>query len=78
MSQQPELMDWLTRIEAEYREMPGLQLTERQMQRLWSLDGHTCADILAMLLSRGVLRETPAHTYALAARPQRETVRLAR
>lgn len=37
MPVQTELVDWLIRVEAEYREMPGLQLTERQMQRLWEL-----------------------------------------
>jgi hypothetical protein len=67
MPLQTELVDWLTCIEAEYREMPGLQLTERQMQRLWGLDGGTCAAIVRMLVIRGVLWETPAHRYALAA-----------
>jgi hypothetical protein len=60
-----ELMEWLTRIEAEYREMPGLRLTERQMQRLWNLDARTCADLVAALVARGVLRETPARGFGL-------------
>jgi hypothetical protein len=60
-----ELMEWLTRIEAEYREMPGMRLTERQMQRLWNLDGPTCADLLAVLIARGVLRETAARGFGL-------------
>lgn len=64
---QTELVDWLMRVEAEYREMPGLQLTERQMQRLWGLDGGTCAAIIRMLVTRGVLCETPTHSYALVA-----------
>ena len=67
MPLQTELVDWLMRVEAEYREMPGLQLTERQMQRLWGLDGGTCAAIVRMLVTRGVLWETPTHRYALAA-----------
>jgi hypothetical protein len=54
------------RVETEYREMP-LRLTERQMQRLWGLDGGTCAAVVRMLVTRGVLWETPAHSYALAA-----------
>ena len=66
MPLQAELVDWLMRVEAEYREMPGLQLTERQMQRLWGLDGGTCATIVRTLVTRGVLWETPAHSYALA------------
>ena len=67
MSLQIELMTLLTRVEAEYREMPGLQLTERQMQRLWGLDGWTCTAIVQTLVARGVLRETPTHRYALLA-----------
>ena len=67
MPLQTELVDWLMRVEAEYREMPGLQLTERQMQRLWGLDGGTCGAIVRMLVTRGVLWETPTHSYALAA-----------
>jgi hypothetical protein len=67
MPLQTELVDWLMHVEAEYREMPGLQLTERQMQRLWGLDGGTCAAIVRMLVTRGVLWETPTHSYALAA-----------
>ena len=62
-----ELVDWTMRVETEYREMPGLQLTERQMQRLWGLDGGTCAAIVGMLVTRGVLWETPTHSYVLAA-----------
>ena len=50
-------------VEAEYREMPGLQLTERQMQRLWGLDGQTCAEIVAALVALGAIRETPEHAY---------------
>ena len=67
MPLQTELVDWLICVEAEYREMPGLRLTERQMQRLWGLDRGTCAAVIRMLVTRGVLWETPAHRYALAA-----------
>ena len=62
----PVFTDWLIRIEAEFREMPGLQLTERQMQRLWTLDSGTCAVLLEILVTRGVLRETPGHAFMLA------------
>jgi hypothetical protein len=70
MPVQIELVTLLTRVEAEYREMPGLQLTERQMQRLWGLDGGTCAAIVQALVAQGVLRETPTHRYALLANSQ--------
>jgi hypothetical protein len=67
MDDQPVLSEWLTRIEAEFREMPGLQLTEPQMRRFWGLDAATCAVIIAALVGSGILCETPKHTYALSA-----------
>ena len=65
MHLQGEFMMWLMRVEAEYREMPGMQLTEPQMQRLWGLDGPTCSAVVQTLVTKGVLRETPAHRYVL-------------
>ena len=62
---QAEFTDWLVRVEAEYREMPGLQLTEPQMRRLWGFDGPTCAAIVQRLVSSGVLRKTPTQRYVL-------------
>src|SRR4029079_17659823 len=32
------IADWLTLVQAEYREIPGLRLTKPQVQRLWNLD----------------------------------------
>lgn len=66
MAGKGELMDWMARIEAEYREMPGLRLTEQQMRRLLGLDSSACAYAVETLVKRGVLRETPGHFYALA------------
>jgi len=40
MSEPPDIPEWLTRIEAEYREMPGLQLTEPQMRLATSRSLH--------------------------------------
>jgi hypothetical protein len=47
--------DLLRRIEGEYLEMPGLQLTPEQAQRLWALDRETCATILEILVERQFL-----------------------
>ena len=49
---------WLNRIRAEYREMPGLSLTQAQMQRLWGVEAHTCETIIDSLLAARVLRRT--------------------
>lgn len=57
----------MIRIEAEYHEMPGLQLTEPQMRRLWGIDSATCAALISTLVSSGVLWETSKHAYALVA-----------
>ncbi len=67
MVNQPVVSEWLMRIEAEYREMPGLQLTERQMCRLWGLDAGTCAVVIAALVGSGILCETRTHGYVLSA-----------
>jgi hypothetical protein len=41
--------DWLQIIQGEYLEMPGLQLTKPQVQRLWGLDPATCDALLDTL-----------------------------
>ena len=56
---------WLTRIEAEYREMPGLSLTKAQMQRLWGLEPETCGVVLDTLVTARVLRRTAADCYVM-------------
>jgi len=64
MTFEADVAVWVTRIESEYREMPGLQLTENQMQRLWRLDSTTCDAIVSLLLSRRVLVKTDRGLYA--------------
>jgi hypothetical protein len=51
------------RMEADYREMPGLALTAMQAQRLWGLDKATCSVALAALTGRRFLKRTTAGTY---------------
>jgi hypothetical protein len=53
----------LWRIQSEYREMPGLKLTEAQAQRLWGIDGRTCRLVLTTLLEQRFLKQTPGGTY---------------
>ena len=45
----------LRRICGEYLEMPGLRLKQEQAQRLWGLDGATCAQLLDALVETGFL-----------------------
>jgi hypothetical protein len=54
------------RIESEYREMPGLNLTLAQAQRLWGVDQATCVQVLTLLVTRRVLKKTAAGMYLRA------------
>jgi hypothetical protein len=58
--------DWLHMIRAEYLEMPGLQLTKTQIQRLWRLDPHICDVLVDSLVAAEFLRKTPREAYVLA------------
>lgn len=44
-------------IRSEYRELPGLALTRRQVQRLFGLDDVTCEGVLAALVDVQFLAE---------------------
>ena len=52
---QCDVTAWLIRIEAEYREMPGLRLTREQVKRLWGLDDAICDAVIEALITRHVL-----------------------
>ncbi len=54
----------LNRIKAEYMELPGLQLTPWQAQRLWGLDQTQCDAILEALVDAAFLRRTGRGLYA--------------
>jgi len=56
--------DWLQLLRAEYLEMPGLNLTKRQAQRLWNLDPALCDALLELLIADQFLKRTPAGAYA--------------
>ena len=49
----PGISTLLLRIQGEYRERPGLQLTEAQACRLWDFEGNTCSLVPATLLEQG-------------------------
>jgi len=51
----------LRRAQAEFLEMPGLQLTEAQAARLWSFDSALCSAVLTTLVeSRFLIRSRNA------------------
>ena len=57
--------DWVHLVRAEYREMPGLQLTRPQIQRLWGFEPQTGDAVLRELLETHVLRRTQNDGYVL-------------
>jgi hypothetical protein len=54
----------LTRLRAEYLEMPGLRLTPEQVQRLCGIEPMMCQSVLDSLLDAKFLRVTPDGRYA--------------
>lgn len=68
MPDETDVITLVARIECEYREMPGLQLTEGQMQRMWCLDGVTCQVVITVLIARGSVVKTHRNAYARADR----------
>ena len=64
-SAQSGVTGWLDVIQAEYREIPGLSLNKKQMQRLWGLDAIECDALLDALLAAHVLRRTVRDTYVV-------------
>jgi hypothetical protein len=68
MLAETDILTLVARIECEYREMPGLQLTESQMQRMWRLDGSTCEAVIGALVTRRILVKTRRDSYARADR----------
>lgn len=51
-------------IRGEFREMPGLVLTRDQFQRLWGLDGPTCAEAIDLLVQSRFLVQKADGRYA--------------
>ena len=54
-AREPRDRDLQARIQAEYDEMPGLNLTLPQASRLFNCDATTCARALARLVAAGAL-----------------------
>ncbi|HKT78651.1 MAG TPA: hypothetical protein VJP86_00430 [Vicinamibacterales bacterium] len=56
----------MTVIKGEFKEMPGLQLTKAQAQRLWGLEAEICEALLGELEESHFLRVTELGRYRLA------------
>ena len=51
-------VDWAQLVRAEYLEVPGLDLTRDQAQRLWGLDRTACDALLGALVDAKFLFRT--------------------
>ncbi len=58
---------WIHLVQAEYLEMPGLQLTKAQVRRLWGLDEDVCDEVLTQLVATHFLKRTVRDVYMLDA-----------
>ena len=58
--------DALVRAQAEFLEMPGLQLTEAQAARLWCFDIALCRAVLTALVDTHFLVKTRNASFARA------------
>jgi Fic family protein len=56
----------LRRAQAEFLEMPGLQLTVAQAARLWHFDSALCTAVLTTLVEQRFLVETKHRSFARA------------
>jgi hypothetical protein len=54
----------LRRAQADFLEMPGLQLTEAQAARLWSFDSALCSAVLSALVESRFLVRTRSASFA--------------
>jgi hypothetical protein len=58
----------LERVQGEFIEMPGLQLTMAQAARLWGLELAACRNVVDALVESAFLRWTPGGKIVRAAR----------
>lgn len=57
----------VTRVRAEFNEMPGLRLTLPQAQRLWGMELTVCETVVDTLVRDAFLRRTDAGAITRAA-----------
>jgi hypothetical protein len=61
--------DWVRIVRGEYLEIPDLQLTGPEAQRMWGLGAGPCAAILKALVEEQFLRLTAAGRYVRTGSP---------
>ncbi len=56
----------VTRVRAEFIEMPGLRLTMKQATRLWGMDDTVCRSVVESLVQASFLRWAQGDTFVKA------------
>ena len=56
----------VTRVRAEFIEMPGLRLTMKQATRLWGMEDTVCQTVVDSLVRTSFLRRTEGGTFVRA------------
>jgi hypothetical protein len=64
--QDTTIRDLTLRVQAEYAEMPGLNVTMAQAQRLLDIDRQTCVLVFRTLTQQGVLKRTAQGRFVRA------------
>ena len=59
----PQVADIARLIEAEFREMPGMRLTDAQVRRLWNLSSEVCQMVLDQMCRAGQLMRDETGRY---------------
>ena len=62
-STQTRMRDWLSIVRGEFCEMPGLQLTKPQIQRMWGVEPATCDALVDELVNQNFLKLTQRGAY---------------
>ena len=62
----PRMASIMRRVAAEFREMPGMRLTESQVTRLFDLSPGDCSAVLERLVESRLLKRDDAGRYSLA------------
>jgi len=56
----------VSRVRAEFLEMPGLRLTQKQASRLWGMDDSVCRRVVESLVESSFLRRAEGGTFVRA------------
>ena len=60
---QARMRDWLTIVRGEFCEMPGLQLTKPQIQKMWGVEPDICDALVTELVDQHFLKLTQRGAY---------------